>query len=54
MAIIYPEKPTKVLTIEKEGYNSVSIIEDNKDNFVVQLYNPNVRLEESGKGGGEE
>lgn len=42
---IYPKEQTKVIEIPKEGYNSLSVLNETPTGFVVQLYNPNVEPE---------
>ena len=42
---IYPKEPIVVVTIPKQGYNSMSVINETATDFKVQLYNPNVEPE---------
>ena len=43
---IYPKEVVKIITLKKEGYNSVSIVKETEDTVDIQLYNPNVKPEE--------
>lgn len=40
--VIYPKEQTKIIEIPKQGYNSLSVLNETPDVFIVQLYNPNV------------
>lgn len=40
--IIYPKEQTKTIEIPKQGYNSLSVLNETADVFIVQLYNPNI------------